>query len=288
MKEYILRKIKQHSRALLFLQSMGSRLAKLGLACLCLVVLSSCEKDIDIDYRSVEPVYVVEAAVTDDGMTARVSQTQAVDDNSTTSDISGAKVTVTGSDGSVTNLTYRKNGTYQSAECGEPGVIYHIDVEVDGHLFSSTSKMQNMPEVNKFHFMWKEVMSQRFLVGELLFQDILNEDNWYFTHIYRNGIGYRWAVKRDDQKPNQELQQLFSIARDGDDSKDMLREGDHLRIELRAIDQSAYDYLYSMQAMGNTGTNPITNFSGGCLGYFSAYSQVTLNYTYHVADVDED
>ena len=120
-------------------------------------------------------------------------------------------------------------------------------------------------------------------------QDILNQDNWYFTHLYRNGIGYRWAVKRDDQKPNGELQQLFSIARENDDDdKDMLHEGDRLHLELRAIDQRAYDYLYSMQIMGNTGTNPLPNFSGGCLGYFSAYSEVTMDFTYHEADVENE
>ena len=253
-----------------------------------LVVLVSCEKEIDIDYRQVDPIYVVEASVSDDGMKARVSKTQAMDDNNSTSDISGATIVVTGSDGSVTNLSYRKNGNYQSSAYGIAGVTYQIDVDVDGHHFTSTSVMQRMPVANKFHFIWKKIMGERFLVGELLFQDIPNEDNWYFIHIYRNNIGYRWAVKRDDSNPNKEQQQLFSIAREGSDDKDMLIDGDRLRIELRAIDRRAYDYLYSMQIMNNTGTNPIQNFTGGCLGYFSAYSQVTLNYVYHEADVDEE
>ena len=253
------------------------------------LVITSCEKDIDISYRSVDPIYVVEASVSNDGMVARISQTQDIGNNSTTSDISDAKIVVTGSDGSVNNLTYRKNGMYLAQAIGVPGVTYHIDVEIDGQHFTSTSTMQDVPEINLFHFMWKEVMGQRFLVGELLFQDILNQDNWYFTHLYRNGIGYRWAVKRDDQKPNGELQQLFSIARENDDDdKDMLHEGDRLHLELRAIDQRAYDYLYSMQIMGNTGTNPLPNFSGGCLGYFSAYSEVTMDFTYHEADVENE
>ena len=251
-------------------------------------LLISCEKEIDIDYRSVEPIYVVEASVSDDGMKARVSQTQDMDNNSTTSDVSGAHIKVTGSDGSEATLSYRNNGVYQSSAKGTAGVTYQIDVEIDGHHYTSSSVMQRMPVINKFHFIWKEIMSQRFLVGELLFQDIPNQDNWYFMHIYRNNIGYRWAVKRDESNPNNEQQQLFSIASEGSDSKDMLKDGDQLRIELRAIDQRAYDYLYSMQIMNNTGTNPIPNFTGGCLGYFSAYSQVTINYVYHEADVDEE
>ncbi|MBR4481360.1 MAG: DUF4249 domain-containing protein [Prevotella sp.] len=252
------------------------------------LLLASCEKEIDIDYRSVEPIYVVEASVSNDGMTARVSQTQDMDDNHTTSDITDASIVITGSDGSVTKLIHKKNGIYQSAAKGLVGVTYQINVEVDSHHFTSTSTMQQMPKINQFHFIWKKIMSERFLVGELLFQDTPNEDNWYFAHIYRNNIGFRWAVKRDDQNPNKELQQYFSIAREGSNDKDMLVEGDKLRIELRAIDQQAYDYLYSMQIMDNTNTNPVQNFTGGCLGYFSAYSQVVVNYVYHEADVDEE
>ena len=255
---------------------------------LALLGMAGCEKEIDIDYRQVNPIYVIEASVSDNGMSARVSRTQAMDDNSSASDINDAVVVITGSDGSVAKLSNRNNGNYKSSAKGTVGVTYQIDVEIDGHHFTSTSTMQRMPVPNKFHFIWKKIMGERFLVGELLFQDIPNQDNWYFIHIYRNNIGYRWAVKRDDQNPNKELQQLFSIAREGSDDKDMLIDGDKLRIELRAIDKRAYDYLYSMQIMNNTGTNPVQNFTGGCLGYFSAYSQVTLNHVYHVADVDEE
>ena len=250
--------------------------------------LVGCEKEIDIDYRSVEPIYAVEASVSNEGMKARVSQTQDMDDNNTKSDVTDASIVITGSDGSETRLVHQKDGRYMSSARGKEGVTYQIDVEGDGHHFTSTSTMQRMPKINKFHFIWKKIMSQRFLVGELLFQDIPNEDNWYFSHIYRNNLGFRWAVKRDDQNPNKELQQLFSIAKEGSDDKDLLREGDQLRVELRAIDQRAYDYLYSMQIMDNTNTNPIANFTGGCLGYFSAYSQVAINYVYHEAEVDEE
>ena len=93
---------------------------------------------------------------------------------------------------------------------------------------------------------------------------------------------------RDTQNPNKELQQLFSFFREGSKDDSVLNEGDMLRIEIRAIDQRAYDYLYSMQLMNDTGTNPIANFSGGCLGYFSAYHQVTYTCSYHESDVEED
>ena len=93
---------------------------------------------------------------------------------------------------------------------------------------------------------------------------------------------------RDDQNPNKELQQLFSFFREGSNDSDVLKDGDMIRIVIRAIDQRAYDYLYSMQLMNDTGTNPIANFSGGCLGYFSAYHEINYTCWYHESEVEED
>ena len=257
------------------------------LFCLNLILLSSCKKDIEIDYHQVDPIYVVEASVSNEGMEARISQTNNMDDNSTTSNIDNAVVVVTGSDGSSRTLTYSKNGIYKSSAVGVPGVEYTIDIQFDGHHFTSSSIMQKMPKMNNFRFIRKKIVTENYQMGELLLQDIPNEENWYFMHIYRNHLGYRWAVKRDDTNPNGELQQLFTFAREGSDDKDLLQEDDWLHIEIRAIDKKSYDYFYSMQIMDNTGTNPIPNFTGGCLGYFSAYSQITYDCEFHEADVED-
>lgn len=107
-------------------------------------------------------------------------------------------------------------------------------------------------------------------------------------HIYRNGLGYRWAVMKDDKNPNKELQQLFSFFRDGQHDNDVLQDGDELHIVIRAIDQRVYDYLYSMQQMSSTATNPIDNFTGGCLGYFSAHSEIEYYQDFYYRDVTED
>ena len=259
---------------------------RLSLFCLTMILLSSCKKDIEVDYHQVEPLYVVEASVSDSEMKARISQTNDMDDNSTDSNISNAVVVITGSDGSSVTLPYVNNGTYRSSTAGTPGVEYRIDIDLDGHHFSSSSVMQEMPELNDFHFMWKDIIQQKLLMAEALIQDIPNQDNWYFIHLYRNGSGLRWAMKRDDVNPDGELQQLFSFGTEDSDDEDMLHEGDRMHLELRSIDKRTYDYFYSMQIMGNTGTNPIQNFTGGCLGYFSAYSEVTYDCVFHTADVE--
>ena len=259
-------------------------LSKCLIVCL-LVCLSACEKEIDIDYHQVEPIYVVEASVSNSGMAARISQTNAMDDNTSKSDISQAIVTVTGNDGTNEKLNYSRNGYYRASKKGTPGVEYKIDVELDGHHFTSTSIMQQQPKMNEFRFIRKKIMTEWFQMGDLRIQDLPNEDNWYFMHIYRNDLGYRWAVLSDRNNPSKELQQLFSFFREGDDNNDTLHEGDRLHIEIRAIDLRSYEYLYSMQVMESSGTNPIANFTGGCLGYFSAFGQITYDCIYHAADV---
>lgn len=254
-----------------------------------LLLLSSCEKEIDLDYHQVDPIYVVEASISNEGTSVRISHTNDMDDNSSISDISGAKVTLSADDGSTTTIPYSRNGYYRAPSLkGVAGTTYTLTVELDGQRFSSTSTMQRPPTFNSFRFVWMKAASERILFGDLRLQDIMNEDNWYFLHIYRNGIGYRWAVARDDQNPNKELQQLFTFFREGSNDSDVLQEGDRLHIEIRAIDQRAYDYLYSMQLMDNTGTNPIPNFTGGCLGYFSAYNQITYDCVFHISDAEED
>ena len=255
-----------------------------------LVCLSACEKDIDLDYHQVDPIYVVEASISNSGTEIRISRTNNMDDNNGISDVTGTKVTISDDEGNKWNIPYSRNGFHRmSSLMGEPGTTYNIDVEIEGNHYTSTSTMQRQPKMNSFRFVWMKVASERIMFGDLKIQDIPNEDNWYYMHIYRNGIGYRWALLRDDRNPNKELQQLFSFFHDGrSDDSDVLKEGDRLRILIRAIDQRAYDYLYSLQLMDNTGTNPIPNFTGGCLGYFSAYNQITEYVTYHEADVEEE
>jgi len=255
-----------------------------------LVCLSACEKDIDLDYHQVDPIYVVEASISNSGTEIRISRTNNMDDNNGISDVTGTKVTISDDEGNKWNIPYSRNGFHRMPSLmGEPGTTYNIDVEIEGNHYTSTSKMQRQPKMNSFRFVWMKVASERIMFGDLKIQDIPNENNWYYMHIYRNGIGYRWALLRDDRNPNKELQQLFSFFHDGrSDDSDVLKEGDRLRILIRAIDQRAYDYLYSLQLMDNTGTNPIPNFTGGCLGYFSAYNQITEYVTYHEADVEEE
>jgi len=256
-------------------------------------LFSSCEKEIDIDYREVNSLYVAEASITQNGTTVRLTTTQNVTDNSRQNHyIEGATVVLSCKKLELEEtLTEKGSGVYTSTLKGQPGLTYNIDIEIDGKHFTSSSTMQEAPVMNSFRFVWKKVLSERFLFADLRVQDTPDQNSYYFMHIYRNNVGYRWAVMSDENNKNGELQQLFQCTTERDMDKgdsDALQDGDAIRLEIRAIDKLSYDYLYSMQVMDNAGTNPIANFTGGLLGYFSAYHVLTYRYTFRRSELEEE
>lgn len=250
--------------------------------------LLSCEKEITIDYHKADKRYVVEGSISNLGTSVRISRTNAMEDNSTRSDINNATVVITGDDGTNETIPFKNNGYYISSLKGKPGVTYHLDVKVNGEHFISSSTMYRMPTVNSFRIVRKKMISVDYIFGDIRLQDIPNENNWYFVHIYRSKIGYRWAILKDDTNPNKELQQLFGFFQEDSHDEDVLQEGEPLRVVVRTIDLRAYDYLYSMEQMDETGTNPLDNFSGGCLGYFSAHSEYAFEHIYHKAEIEDE
>lgn len=254
------------------------------------ILLTACEKEIDLDYRTVAPYYVAEMEVKPGLAKARLTTTRAVKDSRVEDTyVEGATVTVTLTPGGKAyQLGYKGKGIYEAKVAGIEGQEYLADIEIDGRHYTSTSTMLSKPVINSFTLTWKDVVGERILFGDLRLQDCPTEYNYYFMHLYRNNIGYRWAVMRDTSNPGDELQQLFSCSTETEIRKgdtDGLHDGDRLRLEVRSIDKRAFDYLYSLQTMDNNGSNPIENFTGGMLGYFSAYQSQTYNTVFHIDSI---
>ena len=94
------------------------------------LALVSCEKDIDIDYRQVAPLYVVEANVNQDRSTVRITMTQNMDDNSNNHGVEGATVVISSGDSISRRLNYSRDGYYSAALPGKPGTRYNLTIDV--------------------------------------------------------------------------------------------------------------------------------------------------------------
>ena len=257
-----------------------------------LLTLMACERELNIDYHTVEPLYVAEMELTDHNTTARITTTRPVTETAASDYlVNDAIITIRSTQDSwADTLKWKSQGRYElSYFFGMEGMEYEADVIIGGKHHLSTSVMKGKPVINSFDFVWMDMMSEKILFADLHLQDVPDQNNFYFMHLYRNDVGYRWAIMDDRSNPGGELQQLFTCTTQremdkGTDS-DVLHEGDKMRMEVRSIDRRTYDYLYSLQLMDNTGTNPLANFSGGLLGFFSAYQQATEELVFRLHDI---
>lgn len=244
-------------------------------------LFTACEKEIFLDYRHIEPLYVIEGKVTNETTEVLISQTRDMEVASNGKGLNNASIVITGNDGIEETLVYQEDGYYRSQNnsIGEPGKSYTLSVKIDEKEYISNSNMHSEVEIADVSFNWMEMMGQRFLFLDFSFQDIENEENYFWYRIYRNGENYKWSIGRDKGRDGNiiEMSMLCMTERKAEENKEedrdeILYEGDIVEVEIRTIDRQMYDYLNSLSMSESTSANPVSNFTNGALGYFTAHS----------------
>ena len=257
---------------------------KYGLLFLLAILFFSCRKVIDVDIEGVEPIYVVEAVVTDQPGDSRVllSATKDVSENNQFPAVSGATVSVTDEAGIVTIFNEDSAGTYTApAFTGVIGKKYSLQIlTTDGKAFTAESRM---PE--------KVNMDTLFITDEILFGDNRKLANINYQDPPGKGQCYRYVqyingrktetifTNNDDYIDGKYVEaKLWYLTEDDDNEEEKIKTGDTVRLDLLCIDRAVYKFWFSLNqsATGNSQSaspaNAVTNISGGALGYFSAHS----------------
>ncbi len=270
------------------------------LLALAALVVSSCSKEIDLGYRSVDKVTVIEGFVTNEGVSVVITTTRDITDTTHYSCVDDAFVILSDSNGWSEELVYSQaDSAYVSPSeaKGVPGITYTLSVTREGQTFTSQALMHEGAEITEGRFCYYKVLFLKQLLFSAKVQDIADEDNFYHYIFYRaNGERYTESVMTDKKVPGGELD--FNIMCVDEESTmsdwdmDMVEErfvseGDEFTLEMRSIDEQAYNYLYSLGMSGMTSSNPIANFTGGALGYFSAHSITRLDVVYHQSEVGD-
>ncbi len=259
-----------------------------------LILFTACEKEIEIDYRSVDPLYVVEGRITNEVAEVLVTLTRDMDDGSKPTPQEDAAVGLTAGNGEYFPLSFGNDGYYRAAGLtGRVGENYTLTVAVGEQEFTSESVMHDAAGMDTPpYFQWLKVMGERFVIMTFSFEDIAGEENYYCYRIYRNGENYRWNVMHDRGNDGKVITvdivcMTETMANDNkeEDWDDILYEGDQITLELQSIDKRTYDYLFSVGLSDTANTNPIDNFTGGCLGYFAAYSVVRTGITFSYSNI---
>jgi hypothetical protein len=248
-----------------------------------IVLFSSCQKVIDVDIKNAEKKYVVEAIVTDKPGASKVllSTTKNISENNDFPGISGAIVTVTDNAGTTTTFTETTAGNYEAPGfTGAEGKTYSLVVKFDGETFTASSTMPQ--KIN---------LDTLFISNEILFGETRKLANIAYQDPAGKGQAYRYVqyindkkskpifTNNDDYSDGKYVETKLWYLVDDDENKDEeIKSGDTVMIDMLCIDPAVYKYWYSVNqsATGNSQSaspaNPVTNISGGALGYFSAHT----------------
>lgn len=249
----------------------------LAASCFFLAALASCEKILDLDLKDVEAQYVIEGNVSNrsaDPAEVKFSKTKNFTEDNGFIGVSGATVSIKVNNGTAYNLTETATGVYRSTSfTGMPGNTYTLNVSIEGKNFTSTSTMP-------FQIVPLDTLSVEDIVfaGSTLktakpsFLDPVGLGNSYRFIQYNNNVQVKKIFVQNDELSDG-LRLPFPLF----DEDTNLKSRDSVRLEMLCVDKYIYKYWFSVQESASgegqsTPTNPVTNISGGALGYFSAHT----------------
>jgi hypothetical protein len=252
----------------------------------CITLLfSACEKVIDVKLNDSTPVIVIEGEINTirGPYTVTVTQSKNFDENNTFAGRADAVVTITDLTTNVTEtLANRGGGSYQSAVLqGVLGRSYQLTVVVDNKTYTATSRIPakavRIDRVYAKRFSLDN--DDIFMVPQ--FKDPVGTGNYYRIRQWVNGVLIKGSYVRNDQAADgftYESQLFYST--DEEDGNPLIKQGDRMTAELQSVDKGVYDYFRTLSTTidqdASTPSNPLSNISGGALGYFNACYSHTL------------
>lgn len=239
------------------------------------VILSSCEKVIDLNLDQTTPKIVIEGILTNlnTNHLVSISNTKNFDEDNNRAVISGAVVKITDENGQTISFTEQaKSGNYYSTRFrGVPGRSYTMSVTTNGQTFTATSKMPLPVPIRSLTQVELSFFGETRKLVEVNYLDPINIENFYYNKLYVNGVKRGSLDISSDRFNDGKPVKNATFVSDPD-----LKTGDKVKIQLLTIDENVYRYLFSLsQITGNGGppttpANPTSNFSNGAIGYFSA------------------
>lgn len=254
------------------------------IAALLCMTLSSCTKEIEIDYRDIDPIPVIEGYLAPDLAEVKITMTRNMDDSVHSPGIEVDYVAIFKPDGTECTLDYQPDGIYRPASpiSLTDGATYTLRVTIDGVKYVAQSSLRPTIQISEPQFVWANIMDWM----QVMEFETLNipdgEEAYGWVRIHHNGeIYFSDAGKCTGNSPFD-----IGLYYDSDmemDEDEIIYDGDTLLLDVRSIDLDAYTYLSESHA-GNM--NPTQYFSTSvsdkvCLGFFAAYNHVQYEIIYH-------
>lgn len=258
-------------------------------AIISLITLSACEKVIDPELDSVTPQLVIEGVITNTGTPDTVKLSKTINFQATNEFVGVANALVIVTDntaGIIDTLTASSTTGYYITNkiTGTPGHQYSLRVVSEGKEYTAQSTMPQQVMLDSLYQETETILGKDIIYARCRYTDPANETNQYRVKAYKNNNPLDYIIISKDTY-NNGLSKTFDLAAsDGNsDKNDNIQVGDIVKIDFMCVDKNDYDYFNSLEQTLDANSavlaNPITNISGGSLGYFSAHTVETRKFT---------
>jgi len=246
-----------------------------------MLTLASCEKEIVLDYDEASSRLVIEGEVTPGNgpQEVRISRSVNFTETNEFPAVENAIVTITDDQGDDETLVHQGGGVYRSTGLltGAIGHTYTLTVTADGNTITGASTMPMAVPLDTLSIDSISGFGNVNLIVVPIYTDPAGIVNYYRIRVRVNGTKWPVVFARDDLLSDGQVngQPLFY-------NDVPLELGDTVSVDLLTIDQSVFNYWYTLETFSSSGgvapADPLSNLSGNVLGYFSAHtlSSVTV------------
>lgn len=247
------------------------------------MLLSSCKKEIEFIYHEIDPLTVIEAELTPEGINVAITLTTPMDEPMNRTRLTDATVSLTDlTAGNFIQLFPDSEGYYHDTTPGIPGHEYRLEVERCGDRYTAAATMYPAVEIVSLEFNWIRMPYDHVAVLKGEFTDNPDSiDDCYWVKLYRNGKIYRWSEMNDISSVDGIASFVTMTTRmdtDEEDEEDVLYDGDTVTCTISPISRAMHDYL---EALSNDSNGPAMFEGDKCLGYFTATSPASRSIIFH-------
>jgi len=268
---------------------------------LMLVVLSSCEEIIDVDLQDEAPRLVIEASI--DWEKGTTGNDQLIKLNMSTPFFETASITaVEGALVSVTNDS--TDDVFVFADTGEGNYTtsefipilndtYTLEVIHDGETYAASEALVSVAPINEIRQSIEGGFNDEIIDLNLYFDDPVNEENFYFSKLLREGDTFTELNTLSDRFiDGNEVFIIFEKDGYSDNDSEFL-PGDVVKIELLGVSEQFYGFMEILIEQYYGGGDPFSStaaeIKGNCInltneanyayGYFRLSEADIITYT---------
>lgn len=169
------------------------RFTGISVALLVSLLAFSCEDPIEVELETGETLLVVDGWITDQPgpQSITLSTTSAYFDNQGTPRMSGARISVTDSDGMVEVFTERTPGVYNSSEdfAGVVGQKYYLNIQLGNEIYEAETEIRRPAQIDSLNQVYKQkgMMNKEGIYVQYFGPEAEGIGDFYRFRIFKNG-----------------------------------------------------------------------------------------------------